>query len=119
MTPRPLYRWKSLWLGMFVLIFLAWAWRDSTRHSSAVVFGYEGAVWHAGGNVGIIKLKPSRVPVKQEIGFSRNSFDGYVHGRYLLPRTQVVIPHWLFIVLFLVPWLGFLVWRVRRERMLK
>jgi hypothetical protein len=31
MTPRPIYRWKSFWLGLFVACFLAWAWRDSYR----------------------------------------------------------------------------------------
>jgi hypothetical protein len=29
MTPRRLIRWKSLWLGILVLGFLGWAWRDS------------------------------------------------------------------------------------------
>ena len=29
MTPRPPYRWKSFWLGLFVLGFLSWAWTKS------------------------------------------------------------------------------------------
>jgi hypothetical protein len=31
MKPRPFYRWKSFWLGILVLLFLGWAWRDSMR----------------------------------------------------------------------------------------
>lgn len=28
---RPLYRWKSFWLGLFVLVFVGWAYVDSFR----------------------------------------------------------------------------------------
>ena len=28
-TSRPLYRWKTFWLGLLVLIFLGWAWHAS------------------------------------------------------------------------------------------
>lgn len=31
MTPRPIYRWKSFWLGVCVLGFLGWAWERSNR----------------------------------------------------------------------------------------
>ena len=31
-TPRPLYKWKSFWLGILVLGFLGWAWWDSFPH---------------------------------------------------------------------------------------
>ena len=31
MNPRPPYRWKSLWIGVFVLGFLSWAWWESYR----------------------------------------------------------------------------------------
>ena len=29
MKPRPIHRWKSFWLGLSVVLFLAWAWLDS------------------------------------------------------------------------------------------
>ena len=41
-TPRPFYRWKSFWLGLFVLVFLGWAWSDSFRNESAVWAGGAG-----------------------------------------------------------------------------
>ena len=39
MTPRPIYRWKAFWLGLFVTCFLAWAWWDSLNFSSS-------GMWH-------------------------------------------------------------------------
>ena len=32
MKPRPFYRRKSFWLGLFVLVFLGWAWWQSFHH---------------------------------------------------------------------------------------
>ena len=52
MTPRPLYRWKTFWFGLFVACSITWAWRDSASSSSWVN-------WHlweasnAGGGVSI------------------------------------------------------------------
>ena len=37
MTPRRLIRWRSFWLGILVLGFLGWAWRDSLSHT----FGFQ------------------------------------------------------------------------------
>ncbi|MCW1922623.1 hypothetical protein OKA05_08660 [Luteolibacter arcticus] len=34
MTPRPCYRWKTFWLGLFVASFLGWAWWDSNSHET-------------------------------------------------------------------------------------
>jgi hypothetical protein len=33
MTPRPLYQWKCFWLGIFMLIFLGWAWWNSYQRA--------------------------------------------------------------------------------------
>ena len=38
---RPLYRWKSFWLGLFVLVFLGWAYVDSFRFH-AMAYRYDG-----------------------------------------------------------------------------
>ncbi|MEK7953924.1 hypothetical protein [Luteolibacter soli] len=43
MTPRPFYRWKSFWLGLFGACFLAWAWWDSMQFSSWVSWREFGA----------------------------------------------------------------------------
>lgn len=34
MTPRPLYRSLTLWSGIFIMAFIAWAWRDSMKATS-------------------------------------------------------------------------------------
>ena len=36
MQPRPLYRWKSFWIGMFALCCFSWAWWDSVHFNSGV-----------------------------------------------------------------------------------
>ena len=35
MTPRPIYRWKSFWLGLCVWVFLGWARSDSFETEAA------------------------------------------------------------------------------------
>ena len=43
-STRPIYRWKSLWLGVFVLGFLCWAWRDSFHRAPGVARFQSGQV---------------------------------------------------------------------------
>jgi hypothetical protein len=50
MPPRPLYRWKSFWLGVFVLGFLAWAWLDSKQASSELTYA-KYKLTHAGSGI--------------------------------------------------------------------
>lgn len=35
MTPMPLHRSVIFWLGLFILSFLLWLWRDSTSHQTS------------------------------------------------------------------------------------
>lgn len=48
MSPRPPYRWKSFWLGLFVLVFLSWAWRDALEMETRVTFSEPNTAWQAG-----------------------------------------------------------------------
>ena len=63
MTPRPLYRWKAFWLGLFVTCFLAWAWWDSLKFSS-------GGGWHqahfSSGNGGIMLARQTSYLAKPD-----------------------------------------------------
>ena len=43
MTPRPFYRWKSFWLGLCVLVFLGWAWRDSLSRRASAYLALSGS----------------------------------------------------------------------------
>jgi hypothetical protein len=38
MTPRPIHRRLSFWLGLFVACFLAWAWWDGYRRGAGVAY---------------------------------------------------------------------------------
>ncbi|MCW1885500.1 hypothetical protein OKA04_12240 [Luteolibacter flavescens] len=42
MQPRPLYHWKSFWLGLFVGLFLVWAWHDSLTNAVGGCYGKPG-----------------------------------------------------------------------------
>jgi len=43
MTPRPLHRWKSFWLGILVLGFLGWAWVRSIVYDDRIVWMEAGS----------------------------------------------------------------------------
>lgn len=126
MHPRPLHRWKSFWLGLIVLIFLGWAWVRSTGGWDEVHFtspGSSNAVFGSNATEGL-SFGWTDYPFVPE-GVSFASFRGgqinnwfpeavtLVGGRTL---ECVTIAHWFLILLFLVPWAGFLFWRIRRMR---
>jgi len=52
MQPRPLYRWKSFWLGVLVLGFLGWAWWISYKFSTRVSYWHVDVI-HCEGYTGI------------------------------------------------------------------
>lgn len=55
MTPRPIYRWKTFWLGLLVTCFLTWAWHDSMRSNSRVVWSPAYAA-NGGGGISLGRL---------------------------------------------------------------
>jgi hypothetical protein len=131
MKPRPIYRWKSFWLGILVLGFLGSAWAFSMGRSSGVSFmqgkretslhQVDGAVgissgvyfgkklkaewdgWHAGDVISEIPRFPSAVWRHTE------SFGSYSAVRYFAA-------HWFLMLLFLVPWSAFLAWRWNKQK---
>jgi hypothetical protein len=62
MHPRPLYRWKSFWVGMLFLGFLGWAWASTLTDGfmyvpvkrSSKAFGSYG---------GIVRVDRSKTPL--------------------------------------------------------
>jgi hypothetical protein len=159
MTPRPLYRWKSFWLGLFVVMSLGWAWWDSTRWVTSFHYG-ESSLRHAGSGICLAGRLTSSLPdwsrepisyaIWEEVRFDapeifRHSekVDAYSYYYPIDPLTDtpaprnaaaahfdvaiyfsngaewaIYIPHWLLILLFFVPWTGFLAWRWRRMKCL-
>jgi hypothetical protein len=133
MHPRPLHRWKSFWLGLLVLNFLGWAWVRSMSH-------HEGIRWFHGdwgamvgqGSDGVAIYVGDRPSALSEGLYIWNGPDHkraakrfgrpfhfspwlgvQIHGHPVL-ASKLLLAHWFLILLFLVPWAGFLFWRVRR-----
>lgn len=122
---RPLYRWKSFWLGLFVLVFLGWAWARSMHYKESVSFvdGGRGIVAsHSPGTIEVLSaevdpflpegLLSSKSPVKA----SRR--DKVFPAAVSLDYYGAEVAHWVLIILFLVPWSGGLAWHWRRQRIL-
>ena len=124
MPPRPLHRWKSFWLGVFVVVFLGWAWWDSwVWETQAYFFGDYLQVVHARGGIWILwrddflgeqwgSFYGERNFQKQGDWDSWKPWEvGREYGFKLLKKS-----HWFLILLFLLPWTTFLVWRSRRMK---
>jgi hypothetical protein len=130
MPPRPLHRWKSFWLGVFVVVFLGWAWArsmgiiDGIRWESASA-GTLLQADHCDGQI-LFSYVPS-YPVKRSI-FELSSQTFSVSGHWFpwavnvmnsIPGMHILgIAHWFLILLFLLPWTTWLVWRSRRMKRL-
>jgi hypothetical protein len=132
MKPRPLYRWKSFWLGILVFVFLGWGWVRSMTHLESLSWTGEGV------SFGVINVSAkaefycerSSALKSSGLSFLQNEVSdrspewfppSLQRNSYFLKRSKVQVAevwvaHWLLILLFLVPWLAFLFWRVRRHR---
>ena len=133
MKPRPFYRWKSFWLGLFVLMFLGAQWEESIQCYRAAAWGDSSGrarmVVAQSDSMIMVKLRNARAPTRAiPPGFQwgvtpfvkenrqpwfpwpwyMESYEGW--------SLNCAVAHWLLILLFLVPWVGFLAWRVRRQR---
>ena len=130
MSPRPLHRWRSFWLGLLVLIFLGWSWWTSMTRIA-------GFTWAASNGVRQLQISNYDAMVHCWIGdngFHRTAgfhWDQRMYdaeekddGTWLQPGVVLTkehgsglqFAHWFLILLFLVPWASFLFWRVRRVR---
>ena len=129
MTSRPLHRWKTLWFGILILVFLVWGWARSQSHFDFVNYHFGTTSGDGFSNSGgyvtwasntFISIPPSPTHVRwgsiavinnhwfpPPIEATRSS--GTASSRYS-------IAHWLLILLFLLPWSAFLTWRWRRSR---
>ena len=128
MTPRRLIRWKSFWLGILVLGFLAFGWVRSKAHSDNIhcvtprsltiinVAIYGGVITWQRTPSGEL---PSMDPWKPTFEVNSYLSEAEPPERGLTLKGDgyggevATIPHWFLMLLFLVPWLGFLLWRVR------
>jgi len=137
MTPRPVQRWKSFWLGLLVIVFLGWAWARSVHFGESMhlgsMTGTRGTILGQSG--GMMGVTAWRVPVEFDpgcsspvIGNSSSTFSAWrnPHGRprYEIPAAAGLwrqdgywsfgLAHWSLILLFVATWLAGLRWRWRR-----
>jgi hypothetical protein len=123
--PRPIHRWKSLWLGLFVLIFLGWGWmrslerRDTiewiTTISGTTVGQQEGTVWIYHGGVPAFYSKGLHAD-SIELDYEPLWFPPALDAAAFPGHFHLTIAHWLLGLCLLVPWSAFLLWRIRRQR---
>jgi hypothetical protein len=126
MLPRPFYRWKSFWLGVFVLAFLAWAWVRSMSY-------VEGILWMTGKHsisggqaFGSVSLnwdgapppasRPMWIWVHEAAPAGEPWLNKAVNAETYPRQLQLTAAHWFLILLFLLPWTAFLLWRIRRMK---
>lgn len=137
MSPRPLHRWKSFWFGMLVLAVLGCAWVRSMRQADGwtLVFQRWQVEFEQGDGRSSIQLSYQPMLVADYTLWHRKAYDpsepyagswfadaywwrthwGSDPGEWRGTFSQA---HWLLILLFLIPWLAFLFWRIRKQRRL-
>lgn len=134
MKARPVWRWKSFWLGVLVLCFLGWAWwegyawltnvhwSDSDRwvgacHEKGVTMMYSMDVSALGNTSSGWEWQRQSTASYPE----GRSFRGYMEG---LAEAGLPVVYWRVrdAVVFsscLALWVGWLVWRWRRARVMR
>ena len=130
MLLRPLYRWKSLWLGLLVLALLGGGWANSTVHLAEIGWGgshASGFVNQFGGRMNLrIDTEAGNSTgfrVHHQTHASMNiptavmwpsDLRWGIHLRYdPSALVSVSIAHWFLILLVFNCWTAFLLWRVR------
>ena len=126
MIPRPIHRWKSFWLGVLVLAFLGWAWVRSMRHLDGVLWIAAPFAVSAAQTTGIVELAwdTSHPPGFEDfmwihepaMTMGEPRFPKAVNWETYDRQIQLTVAHWFLILLFLLPWAAFLLWRGRRMK---
>ena len=132
MTPRPLHRWKSFWLGVLVLAFLAWMGAKSrgcvdyvevrsepfkayrvTNAGCYIAFGsLDGGFAEPTG----IKLTSNASSPPYAGTWFLQPFKAAHNDNGLFVSSSFFVAHWFLILAFLVTWTALLTWRWRRMR---
>lgn len=138
MLRRSLHQRKSFWLGLFVLLFLGWAWFSSIHRAHKLLIGSpmapgcvvlcqsDGAFfltnYHVAGGADLFcdELLAGTIagPIslwKDRHGNPRFSLPAAVGGMWVAEGWSVSIAHWLLIIFHLVILAIWLRWRIRRE----
>jgi len=143
------YRWfrsPLLWIGLFGLVFLLWAWRDSARAMSHASYGSKPVKLTLMSVASAVDL---RFSTKQGSYAAHLSFDHWEFPRGWDPSTMrdvrpwnagnwfpapwfgpvgdekvpgfgriLVLPYWLLVPVYLVGWGGLMGWRRRKRKLI-
>ena len=148
MPARPLYRWKSFWLGIFIVFFLSWGWVRSQFHNDSVratpaIFTNPGFIHSSENPYYTLRSSGGFVSWERTVGTIYSRKYGYPEfnsrqtaepqwfplpfsheaATVLLPGDSYSysknrIAHWMTLLLFLIPWTTLLAWRWRKQRIL-
>jgi hypothetical protein len=122
MNPRPPYRWKSLWLGLFVLVFLTWAWLHSRDRMAGIAVGTpagSGGLMQYSGEVCIYDLKRKHMWGRTIFNLPAPRNDPLAKTTWQrLTQLGIIIPHWTLMLTVTGIWTAFLGWRWRRLKCL-
>lgn len=130
MLPRPLHRWKSFWLGLLILFLLGCGWLRSMTHTDGFLWLpklFRFSAWQSTGQIGFAwdySQPPGPFSMFRWIHEPISTTGEPWFPRAVVPEIydrqfQFSSAHWFLMLLFLIAWLAFLAWRVRRLRALR
>ncbi|HEY1122473.1 MAG TPA: hypothetical protein VGE67_12765 [Haloferula sp.] len=117
---RPIYRWKSFWLGLLVLAFLSWAWWNSFQRAVSVTRFQSGNFYqfmHVSGET-LLRHGPNAnttVGKSGKWGFGTGNMTdpGYV-ARVKVTHPTLAIPDAAIVGLYTLCFATLILWRTRR-----
>ena len=128
--PRPVYRWKTFWFGILILAFIGWAWIDSMKHYSGILYAvppqnifvarqHAGSVvlgWDTSEQFGVHEFQSAREPSSpyEHTPWFPKAAAVEKHGA----NTTASIAHWYLLLNSLLLWAVFLAWRRQRLKRL-
>ena len=128
MTARPMYQWKSFWLGVVMLVFLGWAWQQAMRMNQwarvdtpGIAVGINQYEGQAGVFVAFVKEKwdisRGAIPRKDVVLFpelgtvSLSQMNGPYHPLW---QFRARFAHWFLMLAVVVGWTAWLAWKWKR-----
>ncbi|RYD81654.1 MAG: hypothetical protein EOP84_10655 [Verrucomicrobiaceae bacterium] len=128
MLPRPLHRWKSLWLCILVLALLGIGWVRSMSWTDGFFWFPEHFALTAYQSAGQIGFSWDQSRLRTTVSMfewvhepissaSEPWFPKAVVPEVYDRQFQFGIAHWFLMLLFGIPWIALLSHRVRRNRL--
>jgi hypothetical protein len=124
--PRPIHRSLTLWLGCFGVVFILWAWADSRKTDTLLIFpggppyryltsgeACLGSVFISGASIDhweIYRMQGRSYPAFPRPRFHEKRSDEW------RPTYETFIPYWLILAVYLPCWFLLLWLRARRHR---